>query len=91
MFDVFADLGLSLYLVAAVFIMLGAMLQSSIGIGFGMFAAPFLALIEPRLVPGSVLMMGMCVSTLIVVRELRSVDFDGLSWALGGRLVGALI
>ena len=81
---------LEIYLLAAVFIVFGAIGQSTIGIGFGMFAAPFLAFIEPRLVPGTVLIMGMTVSTMIVIREFRHIDRAGLSWALVGRAVGAV-
>ncbi|MEX1058504.1 MAG: sulfite exporter TauE/SafE family protein, partial [Natronospirillum sp.] len=58
---------------------------------FGMFAAPFLALFEPRLVPSVVLMLGACVSSLIVIREFRHVDLSGLGWALGGRTGGAIV
>jgi len=86
----FELIALEVYLLAAVFIVFGAIGQSTIGIGFGMFAAPFLAFIEPRLVPGTVLMMGMTVSTMIVFREFRHIDRAGLSWALVGRALGAV-
>lgn len=83
-------ISIEIYLLAAVFIVFGAIGQSTIGIGFGMFAAPFLAFVEPRLVPGTVLMMAMMVSTLIVFREFRHIDRVGLTWALVGRAVGAV-
>lgn len=86
----FELIAVEIYLLAALFIVFGAIGQSTIGIGFGMFAAPFLAFIEPRMVPGTVLIMGMTVSTLIVIREFRHIDRLGLSWALLGRAVGAV-
>lgn len=87
---IFEIIAIEIYLMAAVFIVFGAIGQSTIGIGFGMFAAPFLAFIEPRLVPGTVLMMGMTVSSMIVVREFRHIDREGLTWALVGRALGAV-
>lgn len=89
--EFFTGFGWELYAIASFFILLGAVVQGSVGIGFGMFAAPFLAFFEPRLVPGVVLMLGVCVSSLIVIREFRHVDLSGLGWALGGRIGGAII
>lgn len=86
----FELIAFEIYILAAVFIVFGAIGQSTIGIGFGMFAAPFLAFIEPRLVPGTVLMMGMTVSSMIVIREFRHIDREGLTWALVGRALGAV-
>lgn len=90
MFVFISEFSWLVYAIAAFFIIFGALVQSTIGIGFGMFAAPFLAFIEPRLVPGTVLMLGMTVSTMIVFREFRHIDREGLTWALVGRALGAI-
>ncbi len=89
--EIIDGFGWQLYVIAAFLIALGAAIQGGIGIGFGMFAAPFLALVEPRLVPGTVLMLGFFVAALIMLRERHHVDMKGLGWSLGGRLAGTVV
>ncbi|HYJ57371.1 MAG TPA: sulfite exporter TauE/SafE family protein, partial [Mycobacterium sp.] len=45
------------YCVLAVAIVLASALQASIGFGIGMFAAPIVALIDPALIPGTLIMV----------------------------------
>lgn len=70
---------------------LAAALQSSIGYGLSLIANPILVLINPDFVPGPVLFAVFFLSILVVLRERRSVDLNGLSWAVVGRVVGAAI
>ncbi len=70
---------------------LAAALQSSIGYGLSLIANPILVLINPSFVPGPVLFAVFFLSIMVVLRERRSVDLNGLSWALVGRVIGALI
>ncbi len=83
--------GWEIYLLAAFFVALGASIQGGVGIGFGMFAAPFMALVEPRLVPGTILLLGFFVAAMVVLREYSQVDYHGLGWSLGGRLFGSAV
>ena len=46
-------------------VMLASCLQASIGFGIGMLAAPVIALVDPRLIPGTLIMVATLV-TLIV-------------------------
>lgn len=71
---------------AGLLVMIGACLQGIGGIGFGMFAAPIIAAIDPELVPGPMLFLGLIIAVFAVVREPRHVDRRGLGWALAGRL-----
>ena len=48
---------------------LGSLLQGSIGFGLGLFAVPFLVLIDPRLVPGPILLASGVLTILMVHRE----------------------
>ena len=84
------DIGLWSLLLAAVAVFVAAIVQSTMGMGFGQLAAPALLLIDPRFVPAAVIMMGMMVSTTGLWRNRRDADRREMLFALGGRLVGAL-
>ncbi|HJL88991.1 MAG TPA: TSUP family transporter, partial [Acidimicrobiales bacterium] len=78
---------------------LGAMLvycisvivQGTVGFGANMLAVPILALINPDLVPGPVLLMNPLMNAIFTIRERGNVDKFGLTWALIGRTPGMLI
>ena len=70
---------------------LAAALQSSIGYGLALIANPILVLINPDFIPGPVLFAVFFLSILVMLRERHSMDLNGLSWALIGRVVGAII
>lgn len=76
------------YLVALVAVSIGAVAQSSVGFGFGMLAAPVLALLDEELVPGAVLVLGLTVACIIAWQERGALDWLGIRWALVGRVLG---
>jgi uncharacterized membrane protein YfcA len=45
-------------------------------------------LLDPALMPGSMLVAGAALPVLILAREARHTDWPGVSWALAGRLAG---
>lgn len=51
----------------------GAMVQGSVGFGLAMIAAPVLALINPALVPGSMIFAAMILCILLALRERESI------------------
>ena len=79
------------FLVCALAVMVGALIQSTGGIGFAMFAAPIVAIVRPDMVPGPMILMGGAVSLLICVREFRSIDVRGAAFAVGGRIPGSIV
>lgn len=79
---------LTLLLIAGVAVLAGAAVQSSIGLGLGLVAAPVVALLDPSLMPGSVLITTAVLPTLTLGAEWRHMDLRGLSWALAGRFLG---
>jgi len=81
----------SLILVLAAAVFCGAIVQSTIGMGFGQVTAPILLLIDPRFVPVAILLMGMSVAFVGAVRGRRDVTGSDLGIALAGRVAGALI
>jgi uncharacterized membrane protein YfcA len=56
-----------------------------------LIAAPFLFLIYPPLVPGPLMASSIALTLLISFRERGAIDFQGLGFAVAGRLVGTLI
>jgi len=76
------------YLLVTLIMAGGALVQGSIGFGMGLFAVPFLVLIDPRLVPAPTLFVSGLLSVLMLVRERRGIQGGNLAWALGGRVVG---
>jgi uncharacterized protein len=78
------------YLVALAAVILGAVAQGSVGFGFGMLAAPVLALVDKELVPGAVLLLGLTIAVAIAWSERGALDWLGIRWALVGRVLGTL-
>jgi len=76
------------YLLVTLIMAGGALVQGSIGFGMGLFAVPFLVLIDPRLVPGPTLFVSGLLSILMLVRERAGVQAGHLGWALAGRVGG---
>ncbi|MGP4055688.1 sulfite exporter TauE/SafE family protein [Mycobacterium sp. 4D054] len=78
------------YCVLATAILLASALQASIGFGIGMFAAPVVALVDPALIPATLIMVATLVTLIVVVRERESIDLRGTGWALVGRVPGTV-
>jgi uncharacterized membrane protein YfcA len=68
----------------------GGFVQSGIGLGLGLVAAPIVTLLDPSLMPGSMLVAGASLPLLILARETRHTDWRGVSWALAGRVTGTV-
>jgi hypothetical protein len=76
------------YALAIVAVGAGTVVQGAVGFGFGMLAAPILAILDERLVPGSVLVLGVTVAAIIAWQERAALDWRGIRWALVGRVAG---
>lgn len=79
------------FIVCALAVLAGALIQGTGGIGFAMFAAPIVALVRPELVPGPMIVAGGAVSLLIALREFRDIDYKGAAIAIGGRIPGSIV
>lgn len=77
--------------IAVLAVATGAVIQGSVGLGLGLLAAPILALIDPRLIPGPLLFAALGLTILVSRREWSAIDFSGLKWALIGRVAGTLL
>lgn len=74
----------------AVAVLLASCLQASIGFGMGMLAAPVVAIVDPALIPGTLIMLATFVTLIVSVRERASIDLSGTKWALIGRVPGTI-
>ncbi|GGZ26939.1 MULTISPECIES: sulfite exporter TauE/SafE family protein [Shewanella] len=78
-------------LLASLIIFTGALTQSLIGFGLAVVATPLLYIVDPELVPAPVIAMGFSIALLTLIRERGHLEFNGLQYALLGRLPGGLI
>ncbi|MFC5929406.1 sulfite exporter TauE/SafE family protein [Cryobacterium melibiosiphilum] len=77
--------------IIAVAIVAASALQASIGFGMGMLAAPVIGLIDPTLLPGTVIMLAVLLTAAVALKERSHLDLRGAGWALVGRIPGSLI
>ncbi len=85
------DLPLHVLFLAGLAVLVGAAVQGSIGLGLGLLGAPLLALLDPTLVPATILLITSALPVLTSFREFEDVDWRGLGLALTGRLPGMLL
>lgn len=70
-------------------VVFASVLQASAGMGFGMVAAPLLALIDPLLSPAPILITGLVVAFWGAWRERSNIAGEEIVAGLGGRVIGS--
>ncbi len=80
-------MGIAVIVVAVLF---ASCLQGSIGFGMGMLAAPVVAVVDPGLVPGTLIMLATLLTLMVVIKERTAIDMAGTGWALLGRIPGTV-
>ncbi|GAB3491072.1 sulfite exporter TauE/SafE family protein [Nocardiopsis coralliicola] len=78
-------------LVAGLAVVAGAAVQSSVGLGLGLVAAPVISFIDPTLMPGTLLIATGVLPMFTLASEWRHVDWRGLAWGLPARVPGSLL
>jgi uncharacterized membrane protein YfcA len=78
-------------LIAGLALALGGLIQGVLGFGLALVSVPVVALVEPALLPGPILLVTTVHSVLTGLRERRHVDWRGVGWAMLGRLPGTAI
>ena len=76
---------------ALVAVCVGATVQGSIGFGMNLVAVPVVAIIDPTVLPATLILAGLPVSALMVRREHHAIDKRGVGWILVGRIPGTLL
>jgi len=78
-------------LIASIFVVfVAAVVQGTMGMGFGQVAASGLIWIEPAMVPTAVIVMGFCVASASAAKEFKLIDPKQLYPALTGRVLGTV-
>ena len=76
------------YLIALLVLTIGGGVQATLGIGAGLVAGPTLTVIDPALVPGPLLAMGMIVTVRNAIGDRRSTDLTAWRRAVFGAPIG---
>ena len=76
-------------LVMAIALVAGA-LQGVVGFGYAVIAGPLLVLIDPRFVPGPMVMVGLVLVALVALRERQQPAWKDLGLLTAGRLIGSV-
>ncbi len=71
-------------------VMFAAVVQMTIGMGFGMLASPLIALVKPEIVPGCIVLIGLSVAISGAWRERQNISFEELKMGIGGRVFGSM-
>lgn len=84
------SLELPVVLVTGLAVLVGAIVQGAAGFGVSLVAVPVLTLLDPTLIPGSILVVGTLLPLFTLAREGAHVDWPKARLSLAGRLVGTL-
>jgi uncharacterized membrane protein YfcA len=69
-------------------LMLGALVQSVVGLGLGLVAAPVITLVEPSVMPELMLWLALALPLVTLLGERDDIDWGGLGWSFPTRVVG---
>jgi uncharacterized membrane protein YfcA len=69
----------------------GSVVQGSVGFGLALLTAPLLEWVDPRLVPGPLIIAVTVLLAATAHRERQAIDARGIGWILAGRVPGTLI
>lgn len=83
-----AGLGPAALALVALALLLGAAVQSIVGLGVGLVAAPVVTLIAPQLMPGTMLVLALLLPCVTLAHEHHDIDWPGLGWSLPARVLG---
>lgn len=86
-----ADVPTWTVVVMGLIVLVGAFVQSSVGLGLGMLGAPLIALIQPQLVPTMLLLLAIPVSTGVLLMERHHINWRVVAWALPARIPGTIL
>jgi uncharacterized protein len=85
------DVGAGEFLVAAAAVLVGSIVQGSIGVGLNIVAAPFVALVVPEALPATLVLVAVPLAITTLAREHHALDRVALPWMLAGALPGTAL
>ncbi len=78
-------------LLAMAAIFAGSFVQTSIGFGLGIVAAPLIIHISPDYVPVPIIIIALLLSLLVTLKNRSGIEIGGLKTAMLGRIPGAIL
>ncbi|AHD02146.1 sulfite exporter TauE/SafE family protein [Leisingera methylohalidivorans] len=75
-------------LILSAVVFAAAFIQGALGIGFALIVAPVLGLVEPSLLPVTLLILMLPLNSHVAWREREEVDWNGAGWITLGRFAG---
>lgn len=76
---------------AAVAMAVGAAVQGAVGFGMNLVSVPVVALVLPKALPVTVILLGIPVAAGMVRYERHAVDRAGVAWVTAGRVPGTVV
>ena len=83
--------GIVEFAVAATAVLIGSVVQGSIGVGLNMISAPFVALVVPEALPATLVIVALPISLTTLLREHHALDRVALPWMVAGALPGTAL
>ena len=77
-------------IVATVVIFVGSYVQTALGFGLAIVAAPILFFLDPLYVPAPITISALTLSLVMAAKHWRSISFSGLKFAILGRIPGTM-
>ncbi|MFZ4585610.1 MAG: sulfite exporter TauE/SafE family protein [Acidimicrobiia bacterium] len=72
-------------------VLIGAIVQGSVGFGLNLLAAPVIALVYPHALPGSIILVALPLSFVVALRDREHRDAPALRWMLVGAIPGTVL
>tara|TARA_B100000927_G_scaffold227378_1_gene187094 strand:- start:3982 stop:4731 length:750 start_codon:yes stop_codon:yes gene_type:complete len=92
MIDAFlSQVAFSEVLIAFVIVYIASSAQSLFGMGWGMIAAPFLALLDPSLIPATIVFLGFFAALFPGIRYFKDIHWETFRPSISGRIFGSIL
>ena len=92
MIDAFlSQIAFSEVLIAFVIVYIASSAQSLFGMGWGMSAAPFLALLDPSLIPSTIVFLGFFAALFPGIRYFKDIHWETFRPSISGRIFGSIL
>jgi len=78
-------------IIGSLIMVLGSLLQASVGFGIALFVVPMLILLNPAFIPGPMLFASLFLAAIMAFRGWQAIDRMKLNYALGGLLLGTVV
>jgi uncharacterized protein len=85
------DVTIGAVVAAAAATAIGAIVQGSLGFGMNLVSVPVIALVLPKALPVTVIVLGIPIAIGMVHYERHAIDRVGVGWIIAGRIPGTIL